>query len=36
MVAWARPDLAHCVSVLGRYVHNPSQKHLDAYLWLAI
>jgi hypothetical protein len=24
------PDLAHAVSVLGRYVHNPSQK-----LWLA-
>ena len=35
MAIWARPDLAHCVSVLGRYVHNPSQKHLDAYLRIA-
>ena len=35
MAIWARPDLAHCVSVLGRYVHNPSQKHLDAYLRVA-
>jgi len=26
----SRPDLAHAVSVLGRYVHNPCQK-----LWLA-
>ena len=32
---WARPDLAHCVSVIGRYVHNLSQKHLDAYLRVA-
>ena len=32
MAIWARPDLAHCVSVLGRYLHNPSQKHLDVYL----
>jgi hypothetical protein len=32
MAIWARPDLAHCVSMLGRYVHNPSQKHLDAYI----
>jgi len=31
----ANADLAHCVSVLGRYVHNPSQKHLDAYLRVA-
>ena len=28
---WARPDLAHAVSVLGRYVHNPSEKHWLAY-----
>ena len=35
MAIWARPDLAHCVSVLGRYVHNPSQKYLDAYLRVA-
>ena len=35
MAIWARPDLAHCVSMLGRYVHNPSQKHLDAYIRVA-
>ena len=35
MAIWARLDLAHCVSVLGRYVHNPSQQHLDAYLRIA-
>ena len=35
MAIWARPDLAHCVAVLGRYVHNPSQKHLDTYLRIA-
>ena len=35
MAIWARPDLAHCVSVLWRCVHNPSQKHLDAYLRVA-
>ena len=35
MAIWARPDLAHCVSVLGRYIHNPSQKHLDAYIRVA-
>jgi len=28
---WARPDLAHAVSVLGRYVHNPSEKLWTAY-----
>ena len=27
----ARPDLAHTVSVLGRYVHNPSEKLWAAY-----
>jgi len=27
----ARPDLAHAVSVLGRYVHNPSEKLWTAY-----
>jgi hypothetical protein len=32
---WARPDLAHWVSVLGRYVHNPSKRHLNAYLRVA-
>jgi hypothetical protein len=30
LAVWSRPDLAHAVSVLGRYVHNRSQK-----LWLA-
>ena len=30
LAVWTRPDLAHAVSVLGRYVHNPSEK-----LWLA-
>jgi len=24
LAIWARPDLVHSVSVLGRYVHNPS------------
>jgi hypothetical protein len=31
LAVWARPDLAHAVSVLGRYVHNPSPKLWDAY-----
>jgi L-arabinose isomerase len=35
MAIWARPDLAHCVSVLGRYVHNHSKKQLNAYLRVA-
>ena len=30
LAVWSRPDLAHAVSVLGRYVHNPSPN-----LWLA-
>ena len=30
LAVWSRPDLAHAVSVLCRYVHNPSPK-----LWLA-
>jgi hypothetical protein len=30
LTVWSRPDLAHAVSVLGRCIHNPSQK-----LWLA-
>jgi hypothetical protein len=30
LAVWSIPDLDHAVSVLGRYVHNPSQK-----LWLA-
>ena len=28
---WARTDLAHALSVLVRYVHNPSEKLLAAY-----
>jgi len=28
---WARPDLAHALSVLGRYVHNLSEKVWIAY-----
>jgi hypothetical protein len=28
---WARPDLAHAVSALGRYVHNPSEKLWTSY-----
>ena len=28
---WARPDLAHAVSVLGRYVHSPSENLWAAY-----
>ena len=35
LAVWARPDLAHSVSVLGRYVHNPSQKHWDSYVRIA-
>jgi hypothetical protein len=35
MVIWAQPDLAHCVSMLSCYVHNPSQKHLDTYICIA-
>ena len=31
LAVWARPDLAHAVSVLGRYVHNPSVKLWEAY-----
>ena len=31
LATWARPDLAHSVSVLGRYVHNPSLKLWAAY-----
>ena len=26
LAIWACPDLVHSVSVLGRYVHNPSEK----------
>ena len=29
------PDLAHAVSLLGRYIHNPAQKHWDAYIRIA-
>ena len=35
LAIWARPDLAHSVSVLGRYIHSPSLKHWDAYLRIA-
>ena len=35
LAIWARPDLAHAVSVLGRYIHNPSLKHWDAYIRIA-
>jgi hypothetical protein len=35
LAVWAQPDLAHSVSVLGRYVHNPSQKHWDSYVRIA-
>ena len=31
----ARPDLVHSVSVLGRYVHNPSEKLWNAYSSIA-
>ena len=31
LAIWGRPDLAHAVSVLGRYVHNPSQKLWQGY-----
>jgi len=30
LAIWARPDLVHSVSVLGRYVHNPSEKLCSA------
>jgi len=32
---WVRPDLVHSVSVLGRYVHNPSEKLWSAYSRIA-
>ena len=35
LAVWARPDLAHAVSVLGRYVHNPSLKHWESYVRVA-
>ena len=31
LAIWGRPDLAHAVSVLGRYVHNPSEKLWQGY-----
>jgi len=31
LAIWARPDFVHSVSVLGRYVHNPSEKLWSAY-----
>ena len=35
LAIWARPDLVHSVSVLGRYVHNPSEKLWSTYLRIA-
>jgi len=32
---WARPDLVHSVSVLGRFVHNESKKLWNAYSRIA-
>jgi len=31
LAIWGRPDIAHAVSVLGRYVHNPSEKLWRGY-----
>ena len=31
LAVWARPGLAHAVSILGRYVHNPTHKLWSAY-----
>jgi len=36
LAIWARPDLVHFVSVLGRYVHNPSEKLWRTYSRIAI
>jgi len=35
LAIWARPDLVHSVSVLRRYVHNPSEKLWSAYSRIA-
>ena len=35
LTIWARPDLVNSVSVLGRYVHNPSEKLWNAYSRIA-
>jgi len=35
LATWVRPDLVHSVSVLGRYVHNPSEKLWNAYSRIA-
>jgi len=35
LAIWACPNLVHSVSVLGRYVHNPSQKLWNAYSRIA-
>jgi len=35
LAIWARPDLVHFVSVLGRYVHNQSEKLWSAYSRIA-
>lgn len=35
LAVWSLPDLAHGVSVLGRYIHNPSQKHWNSYVGAA-
>jgi len=31
LAIWAWPDVVHSMSVLGRYVHNPSEKLWNAY-----
>ena len=35
LAIWARPDLVHSVSVLGRYVHIPSEKLWNTYSRIA-
>jgi len=35
LAIWARPDLVHSVSVLGSYVHDPSEKQWMAYSRIA-
>jgi len=35
LAIWARPDLVHSVSVLGRYVHNPRERLWSAYSKIA-
>jgi len=35
LAIWARPDLVHSISVLGKYVHKPSEKLWNAYSRIA-